>query len=327
MQMRGKGIIFKTTNNGAENMNKTIDVLTLGDLCVDLILRGTDVIPEFGQKEKILDNYSLEMGGSCSIFACQCSKLGLRTSVVGKVGNDVFGQLIRSTMKYSGVDTSLVATDETYSTGISVQLDRVNDRAILTYDGTIDAIGIDDITDELLMKVKHFHIGSYFLMKKVQPYYPDILRKLKTFGATISLDTNWDPREKWDSGIENILQLIDIFLPNENEAIAITKTSDINSAIKVLRKKVPIIALKKGKDGAQLYAGDQVYSASAIDFPKVDAIGAGDSFDGGFIYGFLKGMSLTKCLNLACLCGSMNTRASGGTKSQAWLEDIVQYNV
>lgn len=314
-------------SDGVKNMDKTIDVLTLGDLCVDLILRGADIVPEFGQKEKMLDNYSLEMGGSSSIFACQCSKLGLKTTVVGKVGNDIFGELISGTMKNCGIDTSLVIKDKCYNTGISVQLDKTEDRAILTYGGTVDAVGIDDIADELLRNVKHFHIGSYFLMKKIQPYYPDILKKLKEYGATVSLDTNWDPEEKWDSGIENILQYIDIFLPNENEAMAITRTINIEEAIGILREKIPVIGLKKGKEGAVLYAEDQIYSASAPDVSKVDAIGAGDSFDGGFIYGFLKGRTLVKCLELACFCGSMNTRACGGTKGQAWLDEVIQNNV
>jgi sugar/nucleoside kinase (ribokinase family) len=306
-------------------MEKTIDVLTFGDLCVDLIVKGSDIVPEFGQKEKMVEDYSLELGGSCSIFACQCSKLGLNTMVVGKVGKDVFGDLIYNTMISAGIDTSLVLIDNCSKTGITVQLDKTDDRAMLTYNGTIDSFEIGDITDELLMKVKHLHIGSYFLMKKIQPHYPEILKKLKAFGATISLDTNWDPEENWDSGLKDIIQYVDIFLPNENEAMAVTGLNSLTSAIETLKSQIPVIALKKGREGGSVYAGEKASSTGAIDVSKKDSIGAGDSFDGGFVYGFLNGLSLEKCLQIGCICGSMNTRAVGGTMGQARLDEVMKY--
>ncbi len=304
-------------------MEKTIDVLTLGDLCVDLVVKSPDVEPEFGQKEKIFQSYSLEMGGSCSIFACQCSKLGLKTVVIGKTGKDSFGTLIRKTMEDSGVDTSFVKIDDAYKTGMSIHLDRTVDRAILTYTGTIDAVEAEDITEDVLMSTRHFHIGSYFLMRKIQSSYPEVLKKLKAFGATISLDTNWDPDETWDSGIENILPYVDIFLPNKEEALLISRKDNLEEAISFLSSKIPIIALKKGKDGAEAYAYGKRYSAPAVEVKMTDAIGAGDSFDGGFVYGYLNGLPLEECLKLACFCGSMNTRAAGGTNGQVWLDDLL----
>lgn len=162
-------------------------------------------------------------------------------------------------------------------------------------------------------------------MKKIQPYYPQILKKLKSSGATISLDTNWDPSEKWDSGIKHILQYVDVFLPNQNEAMAIAETNNLEEAIDILKSKIPIIALKRGKDGGTVYSGCEVYDAAAIDVPKVDAIGAGDSFNGGFIYGYLNGLNLGLCLQIGCICGSMNTRAEGGIKAQARLNEVRQY--
>ena len=80
-------------------MDKSIDILTIGDLCADVILSGDGVVPEFGQKEKLIDDYDIEMGGSCSIFACQAAKLGLRTVMIGKIGCDPFGEVIYETMK------------------------------------------------------------------------------------------------------------------------------------------------------------------------------------------------------------------------------------
>lgn len=306
-------------------MIKQIDVLTFGDLCADLIITGKDVVPEFGQKEKLVDDYSLQMGGSCSIFACQTGKLALHTAIVGKVGNDRFGDLIINTLKASGVNVEYIKQDNRQKTGLTVALNNVEDRAMLTYNGTNDAVEYGDIPFELLKSVRHLHIGSYFLMKKLQPHYPEIVQKLKSFGATISLDTNWDPEDKWDNGIWDIMPYVDIFLPNENEAMAITKESSADKAIEKLKSIIPILAVKKGKDGAVVYAeGRTIYSPS-IDIVKVDAVGAGDSFDGGFVYGYLSGKSLEECACTGCICGSLSTRMEGGSAGQPSLQEINKY--
>lgn len=306
-------------------MKKEIDVLTFGDLCVDLIITGKDVIPEFGQKEKLVDSYSLEMGGSCSIFACQTGKLGLNTVVVGRVGTDQFGELIIDTLKASGVSTAYIKKDHRQKTGITVALNTVEDRGMLTYNGTIDGVEAEDISDELLRSVKHLHIGSYFLMKKLQPHYPDIVKKLKAYGATISLDTNWDPEEKWASGIWGIMPYVDIFFPNENEALALTGENSAEKAIEKLKKIIPVLAVKKGKDGAVVYAEGKIYYSPSIDVAKADAVGAGDSFDGGFIYGYLSGKSIEECARIGCICGSLNTRMEGGTKGQPMMDEVIKY--
>lgn len=306
-------------------MEKKFDILTFGDLCADLIINGKDVVPEFGQKEKLVDDYFLEMGGSCSIFACQTAKLGLKTALVGKLGKDQYGEVVFDTLKEAGVVPDYIIVDENLKTGLSIALNTVDDRAILTYNGTIDEVGPEDIDDELLKSVRHLHIGSYFLMKRIQPHYPVIIKKLKEEGATISLDTNWDPEEKWDSGLWDILPLIDVIFPNDNEARAITGEDDADTAVKKLREIIPIVVVKKGKDGAVAYKDDNVYTASAIDVPKKDAVGAGDSFDGGFLYGYLSGKSIEECLKIGNICGSLNIRCVGGTRGQPRLDEMLGY--
>lgn len=306
-------------------MKKQIDVLTFGDLCVDLIIDCSGAIPEFGQKEKFIGDYSLDMGGSASIFACQVGKLKLNTAVVGTVGKDQFGTLICSTLEESGVSIDHIKRDDQCKTGMSVVLNNKDDRAILTYDGTIDRVERSDISEEFLKSIRHFHIGSYFLMQKIQPHYPEILKKLKEYGATISLDTNWDPEEKWDSGLWDIMPYVDVFFPNENEAMAITRESSIEKAIDRLKSIVPVIAVKKGRKGAVVYSRGNMYIVPALDVEAIDAVGAGDTFDGGFIYGMLKGYSIEMCAKIGCICGSLNTRMTGGVKGQPRLEEMLAY--
>ena len=118
---------------------------------------------------------------------------------------------------------------------------------------------------------------------------------------------------------------VDVIFANDNEAKALTGESSTEKAVRKLKEEVPVVALKKGKDGASVYAGENVAEAPAVDVPKADAVGAGDSFDAGFIYGFLSGMSLEDCAKAGCICGSLNTRAFGGTGGQPRLAEMMEY--
>lgn len=303
-------------------MGKKYDVITVMDTCVDMLFSGKDVVPEFGQKEKLVEDYNLELGGSCCIFACQTAKLGLKTAGIGTVGQDVIGRLVLEKLRESGVLLEHIKIDQMRKTGIGVTLCAEGDRAILTYIGSIDSADGSDVTDEILKNTRHIHIGSYYLMKKIQPCYRDIVLKAKEYGVSVSLDTNWDPDEKWDGGLWDILPYVDIFLPNENEAMAITKKDNIGDAISELSKIVPVICLKMGKRGAAAYFGGRMISEKPLDVKVVDAVGAGDSFDAGFIYGFLKGYVMEKCLKIGCICGSMNTTQAGGIAGQIYSDKL-----
>lgn len=298
-------------------MNKMYDVITALDICIDFLIGLGDTIPEFGQKEKIVDSYDVELGGSCCIFACQAAKLGLKTSGIGVAGKDSFGDIVLKKLSDSGVITDNIRIDSSIKTGMGAALcKKSGDRSILTYLGTIDAVVLEDYKDNLIMNTRHIHIGSYYLMKKLQPYYVEILKKAKQEGVSVSLDTNWDPEETWDSGIWDILPYVDIFLPNENEAKLITGESTIEDATRKLAATVPIIAMKLGKNGACAYNKDGFYKSDALNVKVIDTVGAGDSFDAGFVYGYLRGMGIADCLKMGCICGSLNTSMSGGIEGQ-----------
>jgi len=306
-------------------MKKIYDVITFSDITADLIFNGDDIKTEIGQKEKFLTGYSVEMGGSCTIFACQTAKLDLKTIAVGKVGNDYFKNIIVETLQDSGVILDFLNDTDKYKTGISAILTSSEDRAIFTYSGTIDALEKDDINTELIASSRHLHIGSYFLMKKFTENLLPVLKDVKKYGTTVSLDPNWDPDGNWDSGIWNILPYVDVFLPNENEVKAITGEKNLEKAIDILKKEVPILSVKMGKNGARTFADKKTICMPSIDVVKIDAIGAGDSYDGGFIYGYLTGKDFETCTKMGCICGSLNTRGVGGTKGQPRLKEMLEH--
>lgn len=303
--------------------NKALDVITFMDLCVDVMVYG-NVVPQFGQTEKIVQDYQVELGGSCSIFASQAGKLGLRTAGVGVVGNDAYGDLIRSRLEQSGMIMDHVTTDASLKTGMGIALCTVDDRAILTYLGTIDALGPDNVPANLFRQARHLHIGSYFLMRKLQPTFKEMARLARSNGMTVSLDTNWDPEETWDSGIWDLLQYVDIFLPNENELKWIAKQNSVEKAIGALEGIVPITVLKQGEKGAVAYSGGNAYPSQSLKVEAIDAVGAGDSFDAGFVYGYLSGYDLSACVRIGCMCGSMSTTRPGGVAGQVSRDGLMK---
>jgi len=304
------------------------DILTVLDICADLVVDLGDTVPEFGQKEKYVDDFALDMGGSTCIFACQCAKLGLKTTGAGVIGGDAFGQLVIETLKNSGIDISNIIKSENIKTGLGLHLmKRGDDRSILTYSGSIGAVTPEQITDELLKSTRHLHIGSYYLLDGIRDKLPDILRCAKNFGLTTSLDTNWDPSEQWQMPDE-IFANIDIFLPNYNEALILSGCPDIHEALIELAKKVPVVAIKMGADGGLAAGCGDQFKLPAIQISKTDiadTIGAGDNFDAGFIYAWLKDLPLMECLRAGLYCGSVSIKKPGGIAGQISCDHLLKY--
>ena len=300
------------------------DILIMCDMCVDLIVTGDDVVPEFGQVEKLVGGYTVEMGGSCAIFACQAAKLGLKVAAVGRVGQDGFGELVMRRLREAGVDTRHVEIDPGLQTGMGIALCQKGDRAILTYPGSICAVRPETITDELLLSAAHLHHGSYYLQQQLRAFLPDIFERAHRLGLTTSLDTNWDPEERWrDSLLENLLVHTDVFLPNEQEAMHITGLREIDPMVEALHRMGPAtITMKRGELGALVDTGGRRDIQAVEPVTGGDSIGAGDSFDAGFLYGWLKGHAPAECLRIANLCGRSVAAAIGGLAGQPAFHQI-----
>lgn len=305
-------------------MKKKYDIITVLDTCVDLLVHLGDMVIEFDQKEKLIPSFDLKMGGSSCIFACQTAKLGLETLGIGMVGRDAFGQVVLDELRASGVDTTQIEQNDRVKTGVGIALKKDSDRAILTYSGTIGAVRPDMITDQLLASARHLHIGSYYLLDGIKDSMPDLLCRAKALGLTISLDTNWDPKEEWHLPNE-LLQYVDVFLPNENEVMLCSGKPHFDEACAYFARIVPVIAVKQGSKGGTVISARKSMTLSPEQVPVIDTVGAGDSFDGGFLFGFLNGWSMEQCLRAGLYCGSMNTTCVGGTDGQTNLENLKKY--
>jgi sugar/nucleoside kinase (ribokinase family) len=298
-------------------MKKRYDIITFGDPCIDLIISGGDIIPRFGQVEQLVDDYSLEMGGSTCIFACQAARLGLRTGILGRVGEDEFGRFILKRLQESGVDTQFVVTDARLKTGLGVALCKEHDRAILTYLGSLNALRPSDLSEAFLTSARHLHHGSFFLLNHLKPQIPAIFRLAKEKGLTTSLDTNWDPEESWNRTLQETLAYTDVFLPNIQELFYITNTDNLHAGIDVIHSRgVQVVAVKLGERGACVSDGNQLFFCKVTPVTGGDSIGAGDSFDAGFLVGKLRGLPLHECLRFGCGCGRSVAGQVGGLAGQ-----------
>jgi sugar/nucleoside kinase (ribokinase family) len=181
-----------------------------------------------------------------------------------------------------------------------------------------------DIPDSLLNQARHLHVASYFLQTKLQTDLPDLFRRAHSLGLTTSLDTNYDPSEKWQ-GFDELLSVTNIFLPNSTEAKSLTGLENIDEAATSLGRKVEVAAIKLGAEGALGVAPSQKLKVPSISVNVVDTVGAGDSFDAGFIYGYLQGWSLEKSLRLGVVCGGLSTQQAGGTSGQPTLNEALEY--
>jgi sugar/nucleoside kinase (ribokinase family) len=288
-----------------------MDLLVVGDANPDLILRGGDLVPAFGQQERVVDEAALVLGGSGSIMACGAARLGLRVGMAACVGDDTFGEFTREALRSAGVDDAAVQVLPGVATGVSVALAREDDRAILTARGALAAFDPAGVPDSLLGGARHVHVASPFLQPLLLAGLAELIARAHAAGATVSVDPGWDPAERWLLAGEP-----DVLLPNVAEAVRLAGQPSSEAAGAALAAAGPLVALKLGAAGAVGFAGESVVRASAPVIDAVDSTGAGDSFDAGFLAAWLDGASLADALALGCACGALSTRTLGGTAAQ-----------
>lgn len=294
---------------------KKFDVVVVGELNVDLILNHIASLPSIG-KETIAKDMTLTLGSSSAIFASNLSSLGAKVAFIGKLGKDVFGDLVLQELKGRGVDTSMVIQSGSDNTGATIVLNYGEDRAMLTHRGAMEYLSLLDIPDNMLRQAKHLHFSSCFLQPKIQKDLKNLFSLAKNEGLTTSFDAQWDPSEKWDLNLKEILPYVDIFLPNEKELLKLTGTDNLGLAINVLKESKNTTVIKMGNKGSiSLQKNKILHLPPFLNKDIVDAIGAGDSFNAGFIFKFLQGAPLEKCQEFGNLMGAVSTTASGGTRA------------
>ena len=291
------------------------DVTVVGELNLDLILYG---LPEQldPERELLANRLALTLGSSSAIFAHNLAVMGGRVGFISRIGDDPLGRISRERLSEGGVDTSKVrVVSGTTTTGLTVILPRARYRNILTYPGTMFEMCFEDLDLDYLASAKHFHLSSFFLHRALRPRIKELFQRMKSAGLTTSMDTNDDPEDLWADDLLEVLRVVDVFLPNEREIMKITRTDDPRAGLAKLAEIVPTVVAKLGPLGAVARQGKVEVTGQPLRVDAVDPVGAGDSFDAGFLYQFVRGADLATCLAYGNLAGACSTTKPGGTEA------------
>lgn len=303
-------------------MKKEFDVLVIGELNVDLILNNIAAFPTIG-KEVMAQDLTQTLGSSSAIFANNLSMLGPKVSFLGKIGVDNFADLVTSSLKRGNVDLSNIITTPDFSTGLTVALNYGNDRAMVTYQGAMNELRNSDISDEALNSASHMHLSSIFFQEGLVPDVITLFKRAKAAGMTTSFDPQWDPSEKWAIDLQELLPLVDVFLPNEVELCGFTSSSSIEEGLEKIKPYCNFVVVKNGVKGSVIWDKNTLTTQKAFLNDNIkDAIGAGDSFNSGFISKFIKGKPLVECAEFGSVTGAINTTESGGTAAFRTIDNM-----
>jgi sugar/nucleoside kinase (ribokinase family) len=286
-----------------------LDLLVIGDCNPDLLVAGADVVPEFGQREKLVETGRLLVGGSAAIFACGAARLGLAVALVATVGDDAFGSFMLDAVAERGVDTTGCSVVAGTDTGLTVALVRDGDRAMLTAPGAIPLLTAEMVPSAMVASARHLHVASYHLLDGLRPGLPALVAAAHASGATVSVNPQGEVGGDSGAELRALVPAIDLLLLNEREHESLGAVEG------------SLVVVKHGAGGAAARTAGGVVRATGHPVQVVDATGAGDSFDAGFLAAWLAGEPLERALALGNACGALSTRALGGITAQATMTE------
>ncbi len=302
-----------------------MDVAVVGELNVDLVLTGIPGFPEMGGLNLARD-MSFTLGSSSAIFASNIARLGASVGFVGKAGQDNFGDFVVAALQSASVDTSRIVRSTDGRTGICVVMSFPENYAMVSYPGIREVFTAEEVDFDYVRQARHMHMSSYYIQPGLRPGAPRLFRFARENGLTTSFDPDTDPRGEWNPAIFDVLENVDIFLPNEHEARRICGTDDLEAAIQKLARYVKkVLVIKRGAKGVLAVSGGRRLAASVFRIQPIDTTGAGDSFNAGFLYQFLKGAPLEECLIWGNACGAISTTKMGGTAGFPTLAGAQQF--
>ena len=290
------------------------DITIAGEINLDLILYGLPVELPLEQ-ELLASGLEVTLGSSSAITAHNLAALGSKVGFITRVGRDQLGEIAVDRLRAMHVDLDRITHSELSQTGLTVLLTHGGPRHILTYPGCMSEMSLAHLDIDYLKSARHFHLSSYFLHRALLPEMASLFKELKQAGLTISLDTNDDPADQWGDGIAGVLPYVDMLMPNEREACKLAGTEDFKKAVESLLKDIPLLVVKRGANGATAFTTEEEVSVKAIPVEVVDPVGAGDSFNAGFLHKWTQSKPLVECLAYGNLAAACSTTKPGGTEA------------
>lgn len=294
-------------------MNARFDLIIAGEINLDLILYGfLQDLPL--DRELLASGFEMTLGSSSAILAHNVALLGTRVGFITQMGDDDMGRIAMQRLSQAPVDLSHSLSGRG-RTGVTVLLPHGRARRILTFPGNMFDLAVGDLALDYIASARHFHLSSLFLQKGLHAGLADLFRELKRRGLTLSLDTNDDPENRWDGVLHEILPLVDVLLPNDDEICRIARRDTVEESLDALAGTVPLITVKCGSEGALVQHNGRLFRVPGVSVTPVDTIGAGDSFNAGFLAAWLAGAPPETCAMAGNISGALSTQRPGGTEA------------
>lgn len=290
-------------------------ILVVGEINVDLVFRDCHAFPQAG-KEVLAEDFVVTPGSSAMICAMGLAALGNPVAFIGNAGTDTWGDLCVEAMRSAGIDVSGVNREASLRTGVTASLSTRQDRALVTFAGATATLRAEDVSEVALRDADHLHISSYYLQQALRCGCRQLLEQAHQQGLSTSLDPGFDPREAWADDLLDVLDEVDVFLPNDVELAGISAQASLVSGLRMVSQRSACTVVKRGRLGSVTLEGEHLLEAPAYAVEAADSTGAGDSFNAGFLHAWLRQLPLRECLAWGNGCGSLSTRGVGGTASQ-----------
>ena len=301
------------------------DVVCMGILVADVLAKPVDVFPERG-KLVLADQMELHMGGCAANTGLGLAKLGVDTAIIGKAGNDGFGDFVKDFLEQHGLDVrGVVRSDTRYTSATMVMVASDAERSFIHYTGANADVHEKDIDFDVIAGAKILHYAGALLMPGFDgPPAASVLKRVKQMGVTTCIDTAWDSTGQWMKTLGEVFKYTDIALPSIEEARMLTGKHDAPEvAAALMDYGVKTVALKSGSEGCYVRTADEEVRVPIYKVDAVDATGAGDAFAAGFIAGTVMGWSLEETAKLANAVGAACCTAIGTTAGIRGLDETV----
>jgi len=290
-------------------------LVIVGEFFIDLVFYGLDTMPRLGEEVRST-GYFEAPGGGLATTALAAQKLGTRTAAIARIGADAVAQGAWPQLARSGIDTSACETVAGMATARTACIAYAGDRMMVTHDPIhrqLDRLLQRPAARRLLAGARHVHLACS--LREPERWLPAVHR-LREHGVTLSADFGWSPGLTL-AGLGPLLQELHFIFPNQHEAHALTGARADARALARLGRLVRYPVIKQGVQGSLMLADGRPLHAPAVGLGAgrtlVDATGAGDAFNGGFLHAWLQGWSFANCLRAGNLCGAAAVTAGGGS--------------
>lgn len=296
-----------------------MDILGFGALNVDRIYYVDD-IPE-KDEESFVTGIEVHAGGSAANTVVGISRLGLKSGMIGKTGEDSDGDFIINELRKEDVDVTGIVRSEGRSGNAIILVDKSGNRAIIVDSGVNDELRFEEIDPDYISRFKMIHLTS-FVCRESQESFKSQTRIAKEFDTDISFDPGMIYAKKGFRSIREIIKRTKIFMPNRAEIELLTEEKYREGARTVLDAGAEIVVVKLGEDGCYITDGDSEIRVPAFPVKIVDTTGAGDAFNAGFIFAYLKGMELEKCGKIGNLVAACCIQHRGARRGLPNIKEI-----